>query len=91
MPLADFRRLVDLCYRARVPKVHICATGEPFLHHDILAMIDYVAARYGRASVQTKLVTCKLMQLEPLLTIRLRPERCNFFSAKKSLGSPWSL
>ncbi len=51
----DFVRMVDMCYDGRVPSVHICATGEPFFHNDILRMVDYVIERYGHASVQTDL------------------------------------
>lgn len=53
LELDVFRRMVDLCHAGRVPRVHICGTGEPFTHRDILAMIDYVIDVYGEASVQT--------------------------------------
>ncbi|HQF10614.1 MAG TPA: radical SAM protein, partial [Spirochaetota bacterium] len=49
----DFTRIIDMCYRGRVPDTHICGTGEPFINKDILKMIDYSIKRYGKASVQT--------------------------------------
>lgn len=51
--LTDFQKMVDICYAGRVPKVHICSTGEPFFHRDILLMIDYVAEKYRKVSFQT--------------------------------------
>lgn len=53
LSLQDFKKIVDLCYKGRVPHLHICATGEPFFHSDILEMIDYSIKVYGKASVQT--------------------------------------
>jgi molybdenum cofactor biosynthesis enzyme MoaA len=49
----DFCRIVDMAYDARVPHVHIVATGEPFLHKDIIKMIDYVIGKYGEVSFQS--------------------------------------
>jgi MoaA/NifB/PqqE/SkfB family radical SAM enzyme len=42
-----------MCYRGRVPRIHICATGEPFLHPDILEIVDYAIEVYGTTSIQT--------------------------------------
>jgi MoaA/NifB/PqqE/SkfB family radical SAM enzyme len=53
MTLERFKRQVDMFYAGRVPHVHICAPGEPFLHENILDMIDYVADVYGKASFQS--------------------------------------
>ena len=53
--LEDFKRMVDMCWKGRVPRVHICSTGEPFLHKNILEMIDYVIAVYGKVSFQTNM------------------------------------
>ncbi len=53
LSLDDFRRIVEMCYAGRVPKVHICATGEPFLHPNILEIIDYTIEVYGTTSIQT--------------------------------------
>ena len=49
----DFCKTVDMAYDARVPHVHIVATGEPFLHKDVIKMIDYVIAKYGEVSFQS--------------------------------------
>jgi len=49
----DFKRIVDMCYRGRVPNVHLCATGEPFLHTEIFKMLDYSTEICGSTSIQT--------------------------------------
>lgn len=49
----EFRRIVDLAWAGRVPKIHICGTGEPFLNKNILEMVDYTAEVYGEVSVQS--------------------------------------
>jgi len=53
LSLQEFKRIVDMCYRGRVPRIHICGTGEPFLHSEILDIIDYSIQVYGSASLQT--------------------------------------
>lgn len=42
-----------MAWRARVPRVHICGTGEPFMNRHILNMIDSSAAIYEKVSLQT--------------------------------------
>lgn len=49
----EFCRLVDMCYEAKVPHVHMVAAGEPFLHRDVLKMMDYLSERYGALTIQT--------------------------------------
>lgn len=49
----DFCRIIDMAREARVPFVHICAAGEPFLHEDMFRMMDYVIERFGDVSTQT--------------------------------------
>jgi MoaA/NifB/PqqE/SkfB family radical SAM enzyme len=51
--IEEFKNLVDFAYAGRIPRVHICATGEPFLHAEIFDMIDYVIEKYGDVSTQT--------------------------------------
>lgn len=53
MTFDEFRRMVDMFHAGHVPRVHICATGEPFAHNEILNMIDYEIAVYGSVSFQT--------------------------------------
>ncbi len=53
MPLEEFKKIVDWSYRGRIRHLHICGTGEPFLHTNILEMIDYSIQRYGKVSFQT--------------------------------------
>ena len=53
MNFRDFRRIVDMCYLAKVPHVHIVGVGEPFLNKDIFRMMDYVASKYCKVSIQT--------------------------------------
>jgi MoaA/NifB/PqqE/SkfB family radical SAM enzyme len=49
----DFCKTVDMAYDARVPHVHVVGTGEPFLHKDVIRMIDYVIKKYGEVSFQS--------------------------------------
>ena len=49
----DFCRIINMARQARVPFVHICAAGEPFLHEDIFRMMDYVIERFGDVSTQS--------------------------------------
>ncbi len=51
--MENFKKIINICYRGRVPHVHICAPGEPFLHKNILEMIDYAIKIYGITSFQT--------------------------------------
>ncbi len=53
MSFERFKKNVDFFYAGGVPAIHICATGEPFLHPDIMRMIDYVIEVYGEVSFQS--------------------------------------
>ena len=53
MSYEDFCKIVDLCYKAKVPHVHIVAAGEPFLNKDIFRMIDYLVSKYCKFSIQS--------------------------------------
>ncbi|EGJ51986.1 radical SAM protein [Desulfocurvibacter africanus] len=57
MSVRRFKEHVDFFHAGRVPHVHICATGDPFLHDGIMDMIDYVIERYGKASFQSNFNT----------------------------------
>ena len=46
MSIDDFQRIVKLCHDGGVPHIHICGTGEPFLHPHILDIIDYLSEIY---------------------------------------------
>jgi MoaA/NifB/PqqE/SkfB family radical SAM enzyme len=49
----DFCKIVNVAYDARIPHVHVVATGEPFLHKDIIKLIDYVIEKYDKVSFQS--------------------------------------
>ena len=55
MSFERFKKNVDFFKAGGVPHIHICATGEPFLHPDIMEMIDYVIDVYGKVSFQSNL------------------------------------
>jgi MoaA/NifB/PqqE/SkfB family radical SAM enzyme len=55
MPLNVFKQQVDFFYEGHCPHIHICAPGEPFLHDNILEMIDYVIDVYGEVSLQSNM------------------------------------
>jgi MoaA/NifB/PqqE/SkfB family radical SAM enzyme len=54
--LDDFKKIVDLCHEAGVPRIHVCGTGEPFLHPRILEILDYVISVYSHVSLQTDFI-----------------------------------
>ena len=53
LTVKDFEKIVSIAYRGRVPRVHICGTGEPFLNKNVFDMIDCAAEIYGSTSIQT--------------------------------------
>ena len=54
MSFNDCKKIIDLCFQADVPHIHICGTGEPFLHPRILDIIDYLSSVYPHdVSLQT--------------------------------------
>ena len=53
LSLNDFCKIVDMCYKAKVPHVHIVAAGEPFLNKDVFKMIDYLIYKYGNVTIQS--------------------------------------
>lgn len=53
MSYEDFCKIVDLCYAAKIPHIHIVASGEPFLQKEIFRMIDYLASKYHNITLQT--------------------------------------
>lgn len=53
MPKAQAESLIDFFYRGGVPKIHICATGEPLYHPAFFEILDYVIVRYGSVSFQS--------------------------------------
>lgn len=50
---SQFKKIVDMSKKGGVPEIHICATGEPFFHPEIIKMIDYTIDQYGEVSLQT--------------------------------------
>lgn len=53
MPYTIFTRLVDFFHAGGVPRIHVCASGEPLLHPDFLKMLDYIILKYGSVSFQS--------------------------------------
>lgn len=53
MPLAQAMDIIDFLYEGGVPRIHICATGEPLWHPDFFEIFDYSAKRFGMASFQS--------------------------------------
>lgn len=53
MSVERFKQHVDFLHAGKVPHIHICATGEPFLHKGIMQMIDYTIGKYGAVSFQS--------------------------------------
>ena len=55
MTLPEFQKIVYMAFRAKVPHIHICGTGEPFLNKHIIEMMDYLIKLYGYCSFQSNL------------------------------------
>lgn len=53
LPLEEARRLIDFFHRGGVPKIHVCATGEPLWHPEFFPILDHVIRRYGTVSFQS--------------------------------------
>jgi MoaA/NifB/PqqE/SkfB family radical SAM enzyme len=53
LELEAFQKMVRTCYEGRVPRVHVCGTGEPFVYSDIFQYLDDVIDVYGTVSTQT--------------------------------------
>ena len=51
--LNDFNRILNMCWEGNVPHLHICGIGEPFIHQNVLQILDLTIERYGHTSTQT--------------------------------------
>lgn len=51
--LKDFNKEVDILVDNGVKSLHICGTGEPFLHKDIIPMLRYIRKKAEHASVMS--------------------------------------
>lgn len=49
----NFKKIIDMCHEGGVPNIHVCGTGEPFIHPQILELLDYVISVYFCVSLQT--------------------------------------
>lgn len=48
-----FKRMVDMCHQGGVPNIHLCATGEPFLHPQINELLEIMLDSCGYLSFQS--------------------------------------
>jgi pyruvate-formate lyase-activating enzyme len=48
-----FKKIVNKCYTAKIPHIHICGNGEPTINPDFLKCLDYVIKKYGHVSFQS--------------------------------------
>lgn len=53
MPFELAKSIIDFLYAGGVPRIHLCATGEPLWHPDFFAIFDYVANSFGSVSFQS--------------------------------------
>ena len=51
--LAQFQEEVRILRRVGVHHIHLCSTGDPFLHRDVIRMIDYVIESGASVSIMT--------------------------------------
>lgn len=72
MPLEMAKKCIDFLHSGGVPKVHVCATGEPLLHRDFFSIIDYVIEKYGFVTFQSNLDRKLIEKRNALLKIKER-------------------
>jgi MoaA/NifB/PqqE/SkfB family radical SAM enzyme len=48
-----FKQMVDMCHQGGVPNIHLCATGEPFLHPQINELLEIMLNSCGYLSFQS--------------------------------------
>lgn len=87
MGLEQFKWQVDFMYAGRVPHVHICAPGEPFLNNNIIAMIDYLADKYGDASFQSNFNAAVMKRGNYLEKIIQRKDKISYIVTDIHAGS----
>ena len=80
LSLEQFTKTVDWAYKGRIPHFHICAAGEPFLHGEMVQMIDYVIEKYGHVSFQTDFVEKIFKNRENLDKILQRKDRIDYIT-----------
>lgn len=88
LSLPEFKRIVDMAYKGRVPKVHICGTGEPFMNDNIINMIDYAIKVYGSTSLQTNFYKRLFDKYNYLEEIVKRNGKINYITTDIMSGSP---
>lgn len=86
--LSDFKKMVDMCYSSRVPHVHICGTGEPFFNNEVLKMMDYCIAIYGKTSIQTNFHRPLFEKKNYLDEIRKRAKGIEYITTDILSGDP---
>lgn len=86
--LADFKRIVNMAYEGKVPRIHICGTGEPFMNPEVLDMIDYCIKVYGTTSIQTNFFKPLFQKKDYLEEILKRKEHISFITTDILSGDP---
>ena len=76
MPKEEAFKIIDFLHQGGVPRIHICATGEPLLHPDFFSILDYTIERYGSVSfpAHTSFLTRERDQRLPLLSLCFRQD-----------------
>lgn len=80
MPLAEVKRIIDFLNVGKVPRIHICATGEPLLHKDFFPILDYVIATYGHVSFQSNFPLSCVQQQKAIQKIIERQKYISFIT-----------
>lgn len=81
MPKEEAFKIIDFLHQGGVPRIHICATGEPLLHPDFFSILDYTIERYGsvsfsptsRADFWKKRMPCKKSEAGSTKSALLQP------------------
>lgn len=88
MRLDDFERTVELAWRGRVPRIHICATGEPFLNKRVIDMLDCAADTYGKVSIQSNFYRQIFDKHDYLQQLAKRQDRLSYITTDFLSGDP---
>lgn len=80
MPKEEAFKIIDFLHQGGVPRIHICATGEPLLHPDFFSILDYTIERYGSVSFQSNFSSRLLEKTDALQKIRSRQHQISFIT-----------
>lgn len=80
MPTDEAFKIIDFLHQGGVPRIHVCATGEPLLHPDFFSILDYTIEQYGSVSFQSNFSNDLLKKTKALQKIKNRQHEISFIT-----------